>query len=94
MTESNCIYCASPLYEGARCGCDPETIALLKETVDALLVVLAKVKEFFAEADFDFRNGNIHNGIDEGEVMGWNYLGLLEKQLDIAVAEVEEFIDE
>ena len=42
---------------------------------------LGEALDFLLHADFDFRNGVVHNGADEGEYLGWNAHGRLIRQL-------------
>lgn len=56
---------------------------------DRYKAALIECNEFLKNAPFDFRNGNESNGIDEGEVLGTNYLFELIKMNDETLAESE-----
>lgn len=63
-----------------------------KEINQQLLETLKEVDNFFnwGGFDIDFSNGNICNGIDEGDVLGNNAMVALIDQIQQAIGDVEE----
>ena len=59
------------------------------EQRDELLAACEKALEFILYADFDFRNGNVSQGIDEGEHYGWQATSTLKKRLETTITKVK-----
>ena len=76
MTESNCVYCATPRYEGTNCGCDDETINILRETIDDLL----RISKAAVHAMNSYRYGNSTPDLAEA----------IEKEYEAIIAKTEE----
>jgi len=58
-------------WEGRCPVCLQNEIATLTAQVERLTKALTACFEWLENAPFDYNNGNTHEGIDEGNVLGW-----------------------
>ncbi len=91
---TTCIRCRQEmdsciLYLRSRChncGIDAEEIAPIAY---GLLEACEAAYEWLENAPLDYSNGVTHQGVDEGNVLGWRYHNELMAQLQAAIAKAK-----
>lgn len=58
--------------------------------MNPLLPICKEILEWMHVAPFDFNNGIVHQGIDEGNVIGWRIHSELVEKLTAAIAETNK----
>ena len=60
------------------------------ELSEKLLEACKAAKDWLEHAPIDYSNGVTHQGMDEGNVLGWRYHGELIEQLSAVIGEAED----